>query len=239
MFFTISLLFHLNISGPHWQMNKLRISILDIEISEIKQKLEELKILGIKGIHIDVIDTSFADNISFGISTLNYILGFDFDFDIHFMLAEPVKIIKKLKIKPGTAITVHIREINNKPVSLKFLENFNEFNVGIALDPNTSVKEIEYLLDFVSHVLVMTVEPGKGGQSFIENCAVKVSQLKSLNVKVLVDGGINKFNISKVKDADFIVVGSFITKSKEVEKDLKILENETQKELITRDQQSA
>lgn len=194
-------------------MNKLSISILDIEVEKMSEKLEELRCQGIRNIHLDIIDTSFTSNISFGISTINYILSFEFNFDIHFMIKNPMKIIEKLKIKNGTKLTVHSEE---------FLE-IPGYRIGIALNPDESIEKIQNFVHKVSHVLVMGVEPGQGGQTFMSSCISKIHQLKSLGICVGVDGGINKENIRQVKDADFIVVGSYITKSENIVQSLSAL----------------
>lgn len=197
-------------------MDKLCVSILDVEMHLMSETLDKLKEAGIKNIHLDVIDTSFSSNISFGISSLNYILGFDFNFDIHFMIENPLKIIGKLNLKEGTRITVHSEEYLDIP----------GYNVGIALNPNKSVEDIKHLFHKISHVLVMGVEPGYGGQEFKYSCLDKIRELKELGIVVGIDGGVNDKTIKEVKNADFIVVGSCIIKSDDISKSIgSLLEN--------------
>jgi ribulose-phosphate 3-epimerase len=201
-------------------MDKIRISILDIEISKIETTFQELKRIGIKYIHLDLIDTSFADNISFGISTVNFILSFYFFFDIHFMVEDPLKIISKINLQNVNEITVHDEK------SFKLLKiKFPILKIGFALDLKSKISEIsdiEHLLQDASHILVMSVNAGFGGQKFNEQSISKIKKLKSLkndsqfvnkDLIIGVDGGINDNNIHIVRDADFIVVGSFIIKS--------------------------
>lgn len=188
---------------------KLSISILDLDITNLDQSMNELKNLNIKNIHIDIIDTSFTNNISFGISTINKILKYSsFEFFIHIMIKNPLLIIDKLDLgdkRIKIAVHSHFEDI------LKI----NNIISVIAISPNQEIKDLEKIILKFKNALVMTVNPGFGGQELLINCVEKIKKIQDLGLEVTVDGGVNISNIDKVKQADFIVVGSAITKSKD------------------------
>lgn len=183
---------------------------------KIKEELDDLKRIGISQIHIDVIDTTFADNISFGPEIINQILENDFIFQIHIMIKEPLKLLNQINMKNIHTIVVHSHYNEIKSILSK-----SNIKIGVAIDPDQIIEDVG--ADFY---LVMTVKPGFGGQKMINNCLKKIDQAKSMGLTVGVDGGINTENIHLVKHSDYIVIGSALIKSnnrKEYYEDLKRL----------------
>lgn len=189
-------------------IDKLSISILDMDITNLEQSLKTFQDLGISNVHIDIVDTSFADNISFGPSVINAVLRHNFCFDIHVMVANPCRILDKLDLAKGTRVTVH----SHLDETRQLLDG-RDVRVGIALSPDQEVDAVKHMLHKVSHVLVMTVSPGFGNQEMIVECVGKIRQVQDLGMSVGVDGGINSANIGLVRHADFVVVGSALVRA--------------------------
>lgn len=196
-------------------IDKLSLSILDMDITSLRQNLETFRDLGVTSLHIDIIDTSFADNISFGPNVVNSILEYDFCFDIHVMVANPCKILDKLNLGRNTRVTVH----SHFDEAMQLLQD-KDVKLGVALDPGREIGTIEHMLHKISHVLVMTVSPGFGNQEMIVDCTRKIGQIQRLGVPVGVDGGVNSTNISLVRHADFIVIGSALARADDRKKTL-------------------
>ncbi|KAM0680765.1 hypothetical protein GINT2_001038 [Glugoides intestinalis] len=197
--------------------DKLSISILDINPMCLEKDLSELQALGVKNIHIDIVDTSFAENISFGLNTVNSIMkNWNFQFFVHLMINDPILIIKKLKKLKNVKVAVHsnFKELYDLKVCIPVL----------AINPDTDVSSIcEDILSIAENVLIMTVNPGFGGQELIKSSIDNVSLLKSMGKHVTVDGGINEGNIQLFKNADAIVIGSALTTSNNKEEALEAI----------------
>ncbi|ELA42301.1 ribulose-phosphate 3-epimerase [Vittaforma corneae ATCC 50505] len=197
-------------------IEKLSISILDLDIKNIDQSMKGLWDIGIRNIHIDIIDTSFIDNISFGVSFVNCILQYSgFDFFIHIMIKNPILIISKLKYPKGTKIAVHSH--------FEDVLKLEHIVPVLSINPEQNIDQFKHYVPRFKEVLIMTVYPGFGGQKLIEGCVNKIKCFQLCGVKVTVDGGINIFNISQVKHADSIVVGSAFTMASDKMQTLKEL----------------
>ena len=198
-------------------------SILNCNFLNLEKELKKIKTADL--IHLDIMDGHFVPNISFGMDISKQISNFpNIFFDIHLMISDPIKYIDKFIFKNTKYITIH-SEIKNYKEVITYLKSKN-VKVGISLKPNTPVDNILDILDKIDLVLVMSVEPGFGGQKFIEKMYEKVSLLndirknKNLNFLIEVDGGIN-FEIAKklkLNGADSVVVGSFLFKQKNIKK---------------------
>lgn len=190
------------------------ISVSILGINEIKEKLEEIDNTTCDYIHIDIMDGIFVPNKV----EYNNEYRFNKKIDIHLMVEGVEKYIEKYKILNPTYITFHF-EINQNIKNIIEKIKENNIKVGISIKPNTDINLIKPYLNMIDLVLVMSVEPGFGGQKFIENSTNKINTLKKIreenNYKYLieVDGGINIDTIDKVKNADIKVVGSYITNS--------------------------
>lgn len=184
-------------------MVHISVSILDLDFLNLDRNLKELEMLGVTHIHIDIIDTSFANNISFGPGIINQILQYNFIFDLHFMVDKPLPLVKSLDCKRVERIAVHSH----------YAEVFSYFGgqgpiIGYAVHPAETPQPTE-----AEYILVMLVEPGCGGQALIPGCVSKIKEYKAMGKFVGVDGGVSADNIELLNGADLIVVGSALTRS--------------------------
>lgn len=178
-------------------------------------------------IHFDVMDGKFVSNKNITVSELPKLIdNVKKKIDIHFMVSNPDKYIEKICYYNIEYITIHY-EIKNLEDYIDKIKNYG-FKVGIAIKPETDIEKIYYLLDKINLVLIMSVEPGKSGQKFID-VSDKINKLKQeiinrkLNVKISVDGGINEEVLTYVKGADILVSSSFILS--DLDKNVDILKN--------------
>ena len=178
-------------------------------------------------IHFDVMDGKFVSNKNITVSELPKLIdNAKKKIDIHFMVSNPDKYIEKICYYNIEYITIHY-EIKNLEDYIDKIKNYG-FKVGIAIKPETDIEKIYYLLDKINLVLIMSVEPGKSGQNFID-VSDKINKLKQeiinrkLNVKISVDGGINEEVLTYVKEADILVSSSFILR--DLDKNVDILKN--------------
>ena len=207
-------------------MKTLSPSILASNMLCLGEEIKKIEKSGSKYVHIDVMDGCFVPNISFGMpiisavrKTTNLVL------DVHAMIVEPDRYIMDF-IKFGADIlTFHVEALDHDRIinAIKLIHNQGK-KVGISIKPKTEVDSIIPYLDMIDMVLVMTVEPGFGGQSFMHETMSKVSTLrkiiseKSLNVDIQVDGGINNetLQIAKEAGANIFVLGTAFFNSKEI-----------------------
>ena len=178
-------------------------------------------------IHFDIMDGKFVSNKNITVSELPKLIdNVKKKIDIHFMVSNPDKYIEKICYYNIEYITIHY-EIKNLEDYIDKIKNYG-FKVGIAIKPETDIEKIYYLLDKINLVLIMSVEPGKSGQKFID-VSDKINKLKQeiinrkLNVKISVDGGINEEVLTYVKEADILVSSSFILS--DLDKNVDILKN--------------
>lgn len=201
----------------------LSVSILGIK-ENIKENIKKIDKLNIDYFHIDVMDGIFVPNKTMEYSEIKtYLENQKTKLDVHLMVKEIKKYIDEYSNLQPEYITFHY-EATNEPI--KIINYIKEKNIkaGLSIKPNTKVEEIKHLLKEVDLVLIMSVEPGFGGQTFIESSTKKIEELSNLrkinkyNYQIEVDGGINKETKEKVKNADILVVGSYITKNNYEEK---------------------
>ena len=206
-------------------MSKLSPSLLSANFYNLKDDIEILQYNNIEYLHLDVMDGVFVNNISFGFPVINEIKKHNDNFimDAHFMIINPEKYIDRAKEVGCDIFTFHLEAINNNS-QVKDIVNqirMSGMKVGISIKPNTKIEDIYPFLDKIDLVLIMSVEPGFGGQKFMEESLYKVKALKEYKDKnnlmflIEIDGGINADNIKKVKDAgcDLIVAGSAVFKN--------------------------
>ena len=195
-------------------------SILAADFSVLGKQIKELEDNGIKYIHIDVMDGLFVPSISFGMPVIEAIRKESKAvFDVHLMIEEPARYIEDFKKAGADLITVHVESCKHLNRTLSMIKQAG-LKVGIALNPSTSLTELKYVLDMVDMVLLMSVNPGFGGQSYITNVTDKIKELKSMidekgyDIDIEVDGGINKNNIQEVYEAgaNVIVAGTAVFK---------------------------
>ena len=197
------------------------LSILNIEKEDRKNKIHEFSNASIGNwIHFDVMDGKFVENKTFAYEVVDEVNKYCSLFkDVHLMTYEPTKYLRQYKDAGADQITFHYESVNKEDI----LKTINEIKtldvkVGISIKPNTDIEEIQKYLPYLDLVLVMSVEPGKGGQKYLDSATDKIKWLKSQQDKyhylISVDGGINDSTSQTVKEAgaDVIVVGTYLTK---------------------------
>ena len=205
---------------------EISTSILSVEREKCIQTFYNLETAGTDYFHIDVMDGKFVENNTVELMTeyceyLNSITNLPLD--VHLMVKDVMLYIKNFLAFEPRNITIHYESTKNKEklqVWIKYIKD-NNSKVGISIKPNTDIKEIFEFLPFIHTVLVMTVEPGKGGQELIPETINKIKQLReyidenNLSVDIEADGGINLSNIDKIKEAgcDIVVAGTCIINS--------------------------
>lgn len=199
---------------------KLSISYLSIK-EDLKNKLNLLNNTTTNFIHVDIMDGIFVNNKTMDdLKQIELLKELNKPLDVHLMVEDVDKYIDIYKVLKPTYITFHI-ELENVLNILEAIKKIKELGikVGISLNPNTSVESLKPYLELIDLVLVMSVVPGMGGQTFIENTFTKLKELNDLkekyNFRVEVDGGVNNNLIPKLKEynVDMVVVGSYITNS--------------------------
>lgn len=167
-------------------------------------------------LHVDVMDGNFVENKNFGFSEfLEWQKDNEKMLDVHLMCSNPKKYIKEYINLNTEYITVHA-EVEKDLKELISLIHCYGLNAGLSIKPNTPVSKIKDYLYDIEQVLIMSVEPGKGGQKFISDVVPKIAELKKLreengyNFVISIDGGINNETINEVKDCDMVVSGSYI-----------------------------
>ena len=201
-------------------MIKIAPSVLAADFNNLEEEIKIINQTNCDYIHCDIMDGHFVPNISFGqdiVKNINKISTKKLD--VHLMIENVSSYINSFINSGANIITFHI-EAEKEP--LRIIEKIKKLNtkVGIALKPNTDIKHIFNFLEVVDLILVMTVEPGFGGQKFLESQLTKIRNIrelvekKSLNLDIQVDGGINQITAKKCINAgaNFLVAGSYIFK---------------------------
>ncbi len=211
-------------------------SILAADFLNLGEEIKKIKEAGAKFLHFDVMDGHFVNNISFGLPVLKEISKEHLLInDVHLMIDNPIKFYKDFYESGADYLTIHIEVIKDFEDFLTIYNYAKENNkkVGVSIKPKTDFELILKYLEYVDLVLVMSVEPGFGGQSFIETSLDTIKKLANIkkemgyNYIIEVDGGINKETSLKCIDsgADSLVAGSFIFKSKDYKKSVEELKH--------------
>ena len=199
---------------------KISPSILSADFSKLGQEIRDLEKAGADLIHIDVMDGHFVPNITIGPEVISKLRKYSsLPFDVHLMIAPVHNFIKNFADAGSDIITIHPEATNNLVETIKKIKSFNK-KVGVSLNPKTPIDKVLNVLNLIDLVLIMSVNPGFGGQKFIKDTLQKVKMLrkeidtKNIKTEIEIDGGIN-FENSKMAikaGADILVSGTTIFK---------------------------
>jgi len=193
-------------------------SILTADFSNLSQQIRSVEMGGADWIHCDIMDGKFVPNLTFGPVVVEAVKKVTrLPIDVHLMIKDPDSLIENF-IKAGAGwITVHQEEVVHLDRTLRMIRSLGA-KAGVALNPSTPVSSISEIADLIDMVLVMSVNPGFGGQKFIENSYKKIRELNTLRIErslkflIEVDGGVGMDNIQKLQaeGCDVFVVGNAI-----------------------------
>ncbi len=210
-------------------------SILAADFSCLADDIKRLEQSGIKDLHLDIMDGHFVKNITFGVDLIKHLrVKTKMNFDAHLMVTNPENLLQDLKQAGVNSVTVHVEACKHL---YHVVETINKLGMqgGVVLNPATNFESLKYMAedDILKKVLIMSVEPGFGGQAYLPMSTKKIQDLANWrnehNYKftIQVDGGINLNNIKTVVKAGAtdIVIGSSIFKNREIEKNVRDFKN--------------
>jgi len=212
-------------------MKKLAPSILSADFTRLRDEIKAVEEAGADYLHIDVMDGHFVPNITIGPLIVEAIKNItSLPLDVHLMITNPDRYIKDFIHAGSNLLSIHMETCPHIQRTLNYIRELG-VRPAVVLNPSTSLSTLEYTLEEVDMVLLMTVNPGFGGQKFIPRMIPKIKKLrrlideKSLAVELEVDGGINLENISLVSQAgaEVIVAGSAVFKSADCKKTVRLM----------------
>ena len=197
---------------------KIAPSLFGADLGNLESQIREVEACNVDMLHIDVMDGNFVPNIAFGPDQIKMLRNkTDLFFDVHLMVVDPDRFIPAFVEAGAGIITVHQEATTHLHRSLKLIRSFG-IKSGVVLSPATPIDTLKYVLDEIDMVLLMTVNPGYGGQSFIEKSIDKIKDLsqmiKGYEIDIQIDGGINLITAPRVVEAgaNILVAGSYTFK---------------------------
>lgn len=215
-------------------MREIAPSLLSANFYNLQDDLEKLKKADIKYLHLDVMDGNFVPNISFGLPIIKSVRkNTDFILDCHLMIEKPERYLEDFKNAGADILTVHQEATIHLQRTLAEIRRLG-MKAGVSLNPSTSEETLKYIMDDIDLILIMSVNPGFGGQSYIEAVNEKIKRVRKMidesgrDIILEVDGGVNKDNIKSLEASgvDLFVAGSAAFKNSEIEKNLGELRDE-------------
>lgn len=209
-------------------MREIAPSLLSANFYNLQDDLERLKKSGIRYLHLDVMDGNFVPNISFGLPIIKSVRkNTDFILDCHLMIEKPERYLEDFKNAGADILTVHQEATIHLQRTLAEIRRLG-MKAGVSLNPSTSEETLKYIMDDLDLILIMSVNPGFGGQSYIEAVNEKIKRVRKMiddsgrDIILEVDGGVNKDNIKELEDlgVDLFVAGSAAFKNSEIEKNI-------------------
>jgi ribulose-phosphate 3-epimerase len=208
-------------------------SLLSCDFANLQNEIEMLNSSQADWLHLDIMDGVFVPNLTFGMPVVSFIRKHALKpLDVHLMIVQPERYISDFKKAGADILTVHYEACTHLHRTIQNIKS-EEMKAGVSLNPHTPVSVLEDIITELDLVLIMSVNPGFGGQSFIENTFKKVKQLKELIARsgsqalIEVDGGVSDLNIDRLSEAgvDAFVAGNFIFKSSNPKQTISDLKN--------------
>lgn len=189
-------------------------SLLAADFSKLKEEIQEVEKCGAEYLHLDVMDGNFVPNISYGAPVISAIRPHsNLVFDVHLMVEEPNRFIKDFVDAGADIITVHVEATKHLHRTIQLIKSYGK-KVGVSLNPATPIETLKHIINDIDMVLLMSVNPGFGGQAFIPETLNKIKELRTLypEIDIEVDGGVNDKTVEAIKEAgaNILVAGSYL-----------------------------
>lgn len=215
-------------------MAKVAPSILSADFSKMGEEVENIVEAGADYIHLDVMDGKFVDNITFGFKMIKDLRKLTSAvFDVHLMIDEPETYVDRFIESGADILTVHLEAVKKPIIDVVKKIRARGVKSAVSIKPKTDVNLLKPLIPYVDMVLIMSVEPGFGGQAFMESSLDKVKAVKEMikaenrDIEIEIDGGINEKTAAAAVSAgvDVLVAGSYVFKAEDRKKAIAFLKN--------------